>query len=839
MSDQVRHYNFLFTVRFVGICPTSSERCKKQFRGEPSTYTHFSLAEHMEGDSSQVEMKLSNSEIDSEVGNSMGEPRDPRIMKPKHSPKNICFMIVCTLLIFLIGFLLGYLSYRGRMQTKGQSCSNADSDPCGTAEELPSKDDSDTTLEATQPFLEWKQLKELLKDKFLVSSFESRIRDFSVSREAGSEGDQRLALTVYNEFKRFGLHSVWNDEHYVKLQSLGSTPNRVTLLASGTTEIIESPKGYLAYSAAGQATGKLVYANYGREEDFKMLKSMNIGVNGSVVIVRGGKICFAAKGKLVYANYGREEDFKMLKSMNIGVNGSVVIVRGGKICFAAKVANAQKVKAAAVLIYLDPADYANMPVDTDVFGHVHLGTGDPYTPGFPSFNHTQFPPAQSSGLPSIPAQTITTNSARRLLSKMTGQLAPSEWKGTLSPPYNLGNDDNVQVKVEVNNVVAEKMIHNVFGVIKGLTDPEHYVVIGAQRDSWGPGVAKSAVGTSLLVEMAKALSDLVVKDGYKPRRSIVFASWSAGDFGSVGATEWLEGYLSVLHRKAFAYINLDAAVLGSQTFKASASPMLYTLLGNTLKEVSSPLDSSKTLYQNVGGDSWEKQTIVPMTMDDASYAFQAFSGIPSVSFSFTNDGDTYPYFGTKEDNLSNLNARTGNRIDDIARAAANVAGQMVLRLTHDHQLSLDFDRYNGELYSFVFKINRFAKQLKKAGLTVKWLSSARGDFDRATETLKNNILNSDLNNAGICRAINERIMMVEYHFLSPYASPKDTPFRHIFYGSGPHTLMSLLENLNLLNNNTTNLNMDVLRNQLALATWTIQGAANALSGDIWDIDNEF
>ncbi|RXM37020.1 Transferrin receptor protein 1 [Acipenser ruthenus] len=724
-----------------------NKRTAVEFREEPSTYTRFSLAEHMEGDSSQVEMKLSNSEIDSEVGNSMGEPRDPRIMKPKHSPKNICFMIVCTLLIFLIGFLLGYLSYRGRMQTKGQSCSNADSNLCGTAEELPSKDDSDTTLEYTQPFLEWKQLKELLKDKFLVSSFISRIRDFSVSREAGSEGDQRLALTVYNEFKRCGLHSVWNDEHYVKLQSLGSTPNRVTLLASGTNETIENPKGYLAYSAAGQATGKLVYANYGREEDFKMLKSMNISVNGSVVIVRGGKISFAAK-----------------------------------------VANAQKVKAAAVLIYLDPADYANMPVDTDVFGHVHLGTGDPYTPGFPSFNHTQFPPAQSSGLPSIPAQTITTNSARRLLSKMTGQLAPSEWKGTLSPPYNLGNDDNVQVEVEVNNVVAEKMIHNVFGVIKGLTDPEHYVVIGAQRDSWGPGVAKSAVGTSLLVEMAKALSDMVVKDGYKPRRSIVFASWSAGDFGSVGATEWLEGYLSVLHLKAFAYINLDAAVLGSQTFKASASPMLYTLLGNTLKE---------------------------------------------------NDGDTYPYFGTKEDNLSNLNSRTGNRIDDIARAAANVAGQMVLRLTHDHQLSLDFDRYNGELFSFVLKINRFAKQLKKAGLTVKWLSSARGDFDRATETLKNNILNSDLNNAGICRAINERIMMVEYHFLSPYVSPKDTPFRHILYGSGPHTLMSLLENLNLLNNTITNLNMDVLRNQLALATWTIQGAANALSGDIWDIDNEF
>lgn len=82
-------------------------------------------------------------------------------------------------------------------------------------------------------------------------------------------------------------------------------------------------------------------------------------------------------------------------------------------------------------------------------------------------------------------------------------------------------------------------------------------------------------------------------------------------------------------------------------------------------------------------------------------------------------------------------------------------------------------------------------------------------------------------------------LQVEYHFLSPYVSPKDTPLRHIFFGSGSHTLEALMDHLSLLTNNKTAFDEVLFKKQLALATWTIQSAANALSGDIWDIDNEF
>lgn len=80
---------------------------------------------------------------------------------------------------------------------------------------------------------------------------------------------------------------------------------------------------------------------------------------------------------------------------------------------------------------------------------------------------------------------------------------------------------------------------------------------------------------------------------------------------------------------------------------------------------------------------------------------------------------------------------------------------------------------------------------------------------------------------------------MEYDFLSPYLSPKDAPFRHIFFGKGSHTLQSLLENLQLLRTNRDSVDVNMLKEQLALATWTIKGAANALVGDIWNTDNEF
>ncbi|XP_061204810.1 transferrin receptor protein 1 [Neopsephotus bourkii] len=763
------------------------------FGGEPMSYTRFSIARQMDGDNSHVEMKLS---ADDEEGGEIGRQEHMHAsMPPRRSVKNLCFLVIAALLLLLIGFLIGYLSYRGRMQ-KASRCL----DGSGKCEMTPTasyltEDETEEEEVPGPPVLYWPDLRTLLSEKLSAKRLEDSLRQRANkdSFEAGQIEDEKAASYIHDQFNSFHLDEVWNDEHYIKLQVKGSSNNRVSTVQNGEEEELESPNAYVAYSKTGSVVGKPVHVNYGLKADFQKLEKLGVPLNGAILIFRAGKITLAEK-----------------------------------------VANAQDAGAAGVLMYLDPYDYKN----TDAlvpFGHAHLGTGDPFTPGFPSFNHTQFPPVESSGLPRIPVQTISSQAAGRLYSKMDGDKCLLEWKSGVMGCKMMSSANNMTVKLSVNNVMVDQKILNIFGAIKGFEEPDRYVVIGAQRDSWGPGAAKAGVGTAILLELARVISDIVKNGGYKPRRSIIFASWSAGEYGAVGATEWLEGYSATLHAKAFTYINLDAAVLGFDHMKISASPLLYTLLERTMKGVKDPIKDSGNLYDRVGSD-WVK-TVVPLGLDNAAFPFLAFSGIPVVSFGFCNKDKEYSFLGTTEDTVENL--KMTDKLYDLMRAAAEVAGQIALRLTHDHELYLDFERYSEELLAFQEKFFPYDRDVKALGLTLNWLFFARGDFQRATDTLRRDIANSDRENKIVRRALNDRIMKVEYDFLSPYLSPKDAPFRHIFFGRGSHTLQSLLENLQLLRTSRDSVDVNMLKEQLALATWTIKGAANALVGDIWDTDNEF
>ncbi|KAM9275155.1 transferrin receptor protein 1 isoform 2-T2 [Cariama cristata] len=765
------------------------------FGGEPMSYTRFSIARQTDGENSHVEMKLS---ADDEEGGEIGRPEHPHASTPPllRIGKKLCFTVVVAV-IFLFGFLIGYFAYCGSAQ-KASGCLDG-SGKCEmtpTASYLVDGDGTDEEEVPGPPVLYWPELRALLSNKLSGRRLEDNLRQRAnkYSFEAGQSEDESIASYIHDQFTSFRLDEVWNDEHYVKLQVKGSSNNKVSVLKDGEEEELESPDAYVAYSKSGSVVGKPVHVNYGLKADFEKIQKLGVSLNGTIIILRAGKITLAEK-----------------------------------------VANAKEAGAVGALMYLDPYDYKN----TDVlvpFGHAHFGTGDPFTPGFPSFNHTQFPPVESSGLPRIAVQTISSQAVGKLFSKMNADRCLLEWKaGVMGCQVMLSSTSKVTVNLTVNNVMADRKILNIFGAIKGFEEPDRYVVIGAQRDSWGPGAAKAGVGTAILLELARVISDMVKNDGYKPRRSIIFASWSAGEYGAVGATEWLEGYSATLHAKAFTYINLDAAVLGFNDMKISASPLLYTLLERTMKGVKDPTKDSGSLYDRVGSD-WVK-TVVPLGLDNAAFPFLAYSGIPVVSFGFCNKDEEYPFLGTTEDTVENL--KKIDKLHALMRAAAEVAGQIALRLTHDHELFLDFERYGEELLAYQEKFLPYDRDVKALGLTLNWLFFARGDFQRATDALRRDIANSDRENRIIRRALNDRIMKVEYDFLSPYLSPKDAPFRHIFFGKGSHTLQSLLESLQLLRSSSHSVDVNMLKERLALATWTIKGAANALVGDIWDTDNEF
>ncbi|XP_036300670.1 transferrin receptor protein 1 isoform X2 [Pipistrellus kuhlii] len=753
------------------------------FGGDPLSYSRFSLTRQVDGDNSRVEMKLAADEEDTD--NNMRGNR-AHTAKRKRLNGLLCCGTIAVIIFFLIGFLIGYLGYCKRVESKTE---------CEKAEppEIETEGEVEESRPEVSPQLFWSDLKAMLSKKLDTIEFTNTIRQLNensyVPREAGSQKDTNLAFYIEDKFRKLQFSKAWHNEHFVKIQVKSSNPNSVTLMNGKQDSgfLVENPQGYVAYSKAGTVTGKLVHANFGTKQDFEALST--------------------------------------------SVNGSLVLVRAGKITFAEKVANAESLNAIGVLIYMDyttfPVSNANLPL----FGHAHLGTGDPYTPGFPSFNHTQFPPSQSSGLPNIPVQTITRTAVEKLFDSrnMEGD-CPSNWKA--GAICKLETPENRRVKLTVNNVQKEIRIFNTFGVIKGFEEPGRYIVVGAQRDAWGPGAAKSSVGTALLLELAQTFSDLVFQGGFKPRRSIVFASWSAGDFGAVGATEWLEGYLSSLHIKAFTYINLDKAVLGTKNFKVSASPLLYSLIERTMQEVKHPV-TGLSLYRD---SNWMNK-VEKFSLEDAAYPFLAYSGIPAVSFCFCEDLD-YPYLGTTQDTYELLNQNIP-QLNKMARAAAEVAGQLIIKLTHNAELNLNYEMYNEKMLSFVRDMNQFKRDIKEMGLSLQWLYSARGDFYRATSKLTTDYKNSDTTDRLIMREINDRIMRVEYNFLSPYVSPKDAPFRHIFWGSGSHTLQALVEHIKLRRQDINAFNETLFKNQLALATWTIQEAANAISGDIWDIDNEF
>lgn len=751
------------------------------FGGEPLSYTRFSLARQVDGDNSHVEMKLAADEEENADNNMKASVR-----KPKRFNGRLCFAAIALVIFFLIGFMSGYLGYCKRVEQKEECVKLAETEETDKSETMETED------VPTSSRLYWADLKTLLSEKLNSIEFADTIKQLSQNtytpREAGSQKDESLAYYIENQFHEFKFSKVWRDEHYVKIQVKSSIgQNMVTIVQSnGNLDPVESPEGYVAFSKPTEVSGKLVHANFGTKKDFEEL--------------------------------------------SYSVNGSLVIVRAGEITFAEKVANAQSFNAIGVLIYMDKNKFPVVEADLALFGHAHLGTGDPYTPGFPSFNHTQFPPSQSSGLPNIPVQTISRAAAEKLFGKMEGS-CPARWNIDSSCKLELSQNQNV--KLIVKNVLKERRILNILGVIKGYEEPDRYVVVGAQRDALGAGVAaKSSVGTGLLLKLAQVFSDMISKDGFRPSRSIIFASWTAGDFGAVGATEWLEGYLSSLHLKAFTYINLDKVVLGTSNFKVSASPLLYTLMGKIMQDVKHPVDG-KSLYRD---SNWISK-VEKLSFDNAAYPFLAYSGIPAVSFCFCEDAD-YPYLGTRLDTYEALTQKVP-QLNQMVRTAAEVAGQLIIKLTHDVELNLDYEMYNSKLLSFMKDLNQFKTDIRDMGLSLQWLYSARGDYFRATSRLTTDFHNAEKTNRFVMREINDRIMKVEYHFLSPYVSPRESPFRHIFWGSGSHTLSALVENLKLRQKNITAFNETLFRNQLALATWTIQGVANALSGDIWNIDNEF
>ncbi|KAK6322959.1 hypothetical protein J4Q44_G00052980 [Coregonus suidteri] len=475
-----------------------------------------------------------------------------------------------------------------------------------------------------------------------------------------------LAAEILQTFKDLHMDPHLGRSHYATLQFPSRTQRNSLWMVDSQGEVLEeisleNPDSYCAYSAIGTATGGVVYVNYGRQEDFDRLRSAGVSVIGCVVVMRVG----------------------------------------GGVSYAEKVLLAQKAGAGGALIYPDPADIPQDPRRlglnsyTAISEHVHMGSGDPFTPGFPSFNHTQFPPTQSSGLPVIPAQPISANVASKLLSQLTGS----------SVPAGLGRAGCRTI------------------------EPDQYIIMGAQRDAWGPGAVKAGVGTAILLELARTFSNMV-QNGFYPRRSLLFVSWDAGDFGNVGATEWLEGYLSMLHLKAVAYFSLDQAC--DDNLSAYTSPLLVDLIESAIKQVEHPKHAGQSIYSRAEREGGSWKIIKPLYLNSGAYSFTAFGGVPAMELRFNEDSRPYPFVNTPLDTPGRLQEVLGGRLGVVGRSLGELVGLMVLRLAHDHILPLRITSYSHTALQFGAQLNKHSAELQARGLSPKWVFSPRGSAKNLT-----------------------------------------------------------------------------------------------------------
>ncbi|MGB8979417.1 MAG: M28 family metallopeptidase, partial [Terriglobales bacterium] len=322
-----------------------------------------------------------------------------------------------------------------------------------------------------------------------------------------------------------------------------------------------------------------------------------------------------AEADVVYANYGTPDDFDKLKQMNIDVRGKIVIVRYGQNFRGVKAFVAQERGAAGVIIYSDPKDdgyyrgdpYPKGPwrpasgVQRGSIGFMFQFPGDPTTPGVASTptlpDSKRVSPAESEQLSKIIVTPLSYADAQPILENLGGPDSPREWQGALPFTYHLGPGP-AEVKMHLKQDYKFRTIWDVIGRVPGTSSPEELVVAGNHRDAWVYGAVDPNSGTAAMLETVHGVGELL-KSGWKPKRTIVFASWDAEEEGLMGSTEWGEDHAQEL-ANADAYFNMDVGVSGKK-FGASAEPTLKEFVREITKAVPSP--QGGTVY-----DEWKKST---------------------------------------------------------------------------------------------------------------------------------------------------------------------------------------------------------------------------------------
>jgi len=302
---------------------------------------------------------------------------------------------------------------------------------------------------------------------------------------------------------------------------------------------------------------------------------------------------------LVYVNYGLPADYERLERLGVSVKGAIVIARYGMSWRGIKPKVAAEHGAVGCLIYSDPRDDGYFggkvfpdgpmrPRDGVQRGSVMdapLYPGDPLTPGVGATKDAQrLTVAEAPTLTKIPTLPISYGDAQPLLEALGGPIAPVEWRGALPITYHVGpGPAKVHLEVEANWDI--KPVHNVIARIRGAVHPDEWILRGNHHDAWVNGAEDPVSAMVVMLEEARALGTLL-KEGWRPNRTIIYCAWDGEEPMLLGSTEWAEAHAEELRQHAVAYVNSDGN--GRGYLSMGGSHTLQTFINGVAREVTDP-----------------------------------------------------------------------------------------------------------------------------------------------------------------------------------------------------------------------------------------------------------
>jgi N-acetylated-alpha-linked acidic dipeptidase len=551
---------------------------------------------------------------------------------------------------------------------------------------------------------------------------------------------------------------------------------------------------------------------------------------------------------LVYVNYGLPEDYEILDRLGISVKGAIIIARYGHSWRGIKPQVGAEHGAVGCLIYSDPRDdgYAGgdvfpkgawRPSEGVQRGSVQDSTvymGDPLTPGVgATADAKRIPIAESKSLTKIPVLPISYADAQPLLTAITGRVAPRAWQGGLAITYRLG-PGAAKVHLKMFSNWDMKPLYDVIGKIPGSTIPDEWVIRGNHHDAWVNGAEDPLSGAVAVLEEARSIGELV-KQGWKPKRTIIYCAWDGEEPGLLGSTEWVETHAEDLRKHAVVYINSDSNSRGY--FALEGSHTLEHFINDVARDVQDPetkLSAWKRdqLKEIEGAKTPEAlrelrsrhDLRLEMLGGGSDHApFINFAGVASLGIGFGGEDGGGIYHSIYDDFYWYTHFSDKDFV--YGRALAQAGSTSVVRMADADLLPFQFSDFADDVKMYVREVEKFADKQREeiqeknqklaegmyeatADPRYSWVTPTKEEvpphlnfapLDNAVESLERSsaeyqkALDRVGANGGAALAsasvkdVNEMLIQCEHKLTTPEGLPGRFWYKHELYAPGVYT----------------------------------------------------